>query len=253
MKNLRRGRGTKLRSAVSVVYTGALYFFRYKLERIMIKQKFLACVLILALMLPACSHSPNLSDATSMQSLPESDVLSVSDQETLPRTVEEVIERAEPIEETEYYTVFRYDSVKYYLIFDDNHDVARMEGPFGRSPRISMADEQLVKFTMQQGTGIATQWGYYYDVEKDVFSRVFHAIQDEYDGKVAYGATEKVIVRDIFDKTKYYLEINSFEEPFSRSVETIVNVEFVNDGTSIEVTYITGADYRKVSEVFNLY
>ena len=62
----------------------------------------------------------------------------------------------------------------------------------------------------------------------------------------------KVIVRDIFDKTEYYKEISSFQKPFSDVVEPITDVKFVNDGTGIEVSYLTGVDYKEVTEIIKL-
>lgn len=62
----------------------------------------------------------------------------------------------------------------------------------------------------------------------------------------------KIIVRDIFDKTEYYYEIDSFKNSLSQSSEPFRKVQFVNDGERIEITYLTGNDYHEVTEVFNL-
>ena len=162
------------------------------------------------------------------------------------------IKNAETIEETEYYKIIDAGLMYYYYIFDENHNVVKSGGPLNRKPHISMVNNHLLKFTLQSGTGIGTQWGYYYDTKADVFSRVFQSIYDQWDSKVAYGEAEKVIVRDIFDKTQYYQEISSFKTPFSEVAEPITNVKFVNNGTSIEVSYLTGVDYNEVAEIIKL-
>ena len=63
---------------------------------------------------------------------------------------------------------------------------------------------------------------------------------------------EKVVVRDIFDRTKIYQEITDFKEPFSEMIEPITNVKFVNGGACVEITYLTGNNYREVIEAFEL-
>ena len=115
-----------------------------------------------------------------------------------------------------------------------------------------MANNHLVKFTIQAGTGRGTQWGYFYDVKKDAFSRVFNSIYDQYDEFVAYRDSGKVIVRDIFDKSNYYTEITSFKESFSDAAEPVLSVEFINNGKSLKVLYLTGSDYREFTETIDL-
>ena len=115
-----------------------------------------------------------------------------------------------------------------------------------------MVNDHLVKFTISAGPQISTQWGYYYDTKKDVFSRVFYGIYDQSNGRVAYDGMDKLIVRDIFDKTSYYQEISSFKEPLSNATDPITDVKFTNNGASVEVTYLSGADYKKVTETINL-
>lgn len=210
----------------------------------MSKQKIFTCILLPFLfILPACSTSSNPLDTSSTQSLTQgnSPYISVDD-----------IKNVETIEETEYYKIIYSDFMYYYYLFDENHNVVKSGGPLNREPHISMVNDHLIKFTLQSGTGIGTQWGYYYDTKADVFSRIFQSIYDQWDSKVAYGEVKKVIVRDIFDKTVYYQEISSFKKPFSEVAEPITNVKFVNDGTSIKVSYLTGLDYKEVAEIINL-
>jgi len=85
-----------------------------------------------------------------------------------------------------------------------------------------------------------------------MLSSIFQCIFDQCNGKVAYGGVNKVIVRDIFDETKYFFEISSFKEPFSNVVEPITNVEFTDGGASVKVSYLTGVNYQEISENFDL-
>jgi hypothetical protein len=161
------------------------------------------------------------------------------------------IKNAEIVEEREYYKIINVKSMYYYYIFDENHDVAKTGGPFNKRPSILELDNHI-KFILQAGTGIGTQWGFYYDIKKDAFSRIYQCIYDQYDGKVAYGDVNKVILRDIFDKTIYYQEISNFKEAFSEVAEPVTNVKFVDDGTSVEVSYLTGSNYQEITESFKL-
>jgi len=216
----------------------------------MIKLKVLIGIMISALfILSSCTISSSATDPSS--NLDRLKKQESTENKNQPLLID-LLENAETIEETAYYKLVCSDFMFYYCIYDGNHVVVKTDGPFNRQPRISMADEYLVKVTLQAGTGLGTQWGYYYDINKDVFSRVFYAIHDQQNGMVAYGVLNRIIVRDIFDKTKYYQEITSFKEPLSEVAEPITKVEFVNDGDKIRVTYLTGSDCKEVTEIFIL-
>lgn len=165
---------------------------------------------------------------------------------------DETIENAQIIDENEYYKIIESDYLYYYEIYGENNNIVKSDGPFNRLPKISLPEENLIKLTVQAGTGISTQWGYYYDIKRDCFSRIFYSIFDEYNGRMIHRDREKIIVRDIFDKTKYYYEIDAYTNPLSQSSEPFRKVQFVNNGESIEITYLTGDDYHEVTEVFNL-
>lgn len=206
----------------------------------MIHKSKLILVLLFSVLLNGCSFSENISDNSHIShELIEDD---------------EILKSAEHyiIEKNQYYKTICADGMYYYYIYDKEYNTVKMDGPLSRSPHLSMADEHTVKFTLQSGTGLSTQWGYYYDVEQDLFSDTFYSIYDELEGIIAYGEKEKIIIRNIYDKNKYYYEINSFSNPLSCTSEPFVNVEFINDGDSIEVTYLSGDDYREITEIFEL-
>lgn len=216
----------------------------------MIKQRiFVSILLISILLLSACSNysePPESSSSGDSSAYYDTEVLTdVNDTE---KVIDEKV-----IDEDIYYKITYSDYMFYYYIFDKNHNIARADGPLNRHPRIIMADEQLVRFTLQAGTGIGTLWGYYYDVKNDAFSEIFQCIYDQCNGMVALGGVGKVIVRDIFDDKKYYYEISCFKYPFAKSCLPITEVVFTNDGKSVEITYLTGDDYKEVSEIVDLF
>lgn len=165
---------------------------------------------------------------------------------------EEIIREGQIIEETDYYKIMESNSLYCCVFYNQQHAVTKTEGPLAKEPTVVMADEKFVRFTVQAGTGTGTQWGYYYDPGMDVFSEVFESILDESDGKVAYARQNAVVIRDIFDESKYFKEITVFENTLSPTVEPFVEVQFSDDGKYIEVTYLTGEDYKETTEQFAL-
>ena len=200
-------------------------------------KKFLALIFLIAsfVILSACSVSDDKFNNTEVQN-------------KIVSTANVIENESEVLEETDFYKITYADSMYQYYLFDENHNVVKSDGPLKLKPDIIVIDEHLVRFTTQSGTGIGTQWGYYYDGKKDVFSRVFNSIFDQHRELVAYRSNGGVIVRDIFDKTKFYQEISSFKEPFAETVDPIVKAEFSEDGKSIEITYLSGDDYKEVTE-----
>lgn len=158
----------------------------------------------------------------------------------------------EIIKENEYYQIIRSDSLIYCYFYNDDNEIIKVEGPMSKFPKVTIIENNLLRFTLQAGTGIEAQWGYYYDTDNMVFSEVFQGIFDESDGKVACVGINKVIVSDIFDKSEYYKEFSDFSHSFSEAAAPITNVEFSEDGRSVKVSYLTGINYEEVTEVFFL-
>lgn len=162
----------------------------------------------------------------------------------------------EIIDESTYYKLIEMNHLYYYDIYDANHEIVKSDGPLNRMPHFSMVDKHIVAFTLQGGTGLSTQWGFFYDTEKDIFSRTFRSIYDVCNEKLIYRDLQndknRLVVRGIFDFSSYYEEITLFQYPLSEAAEPIVEAKFVEDGTAVEVTYLTGADYEQVTETFEL-
>lgn len=157
------------------------------------------------------------------------------------------------ISNEQYYKITKKGDLFQYYIFDDSHQIVKSGENFTKEPTIFMVNNHLLRFTSQAGTGLGTQWGFYYDVVRDSFSRDFYTIYDQYNDFIAYAEIEKIIIRDIFDKSKYYYEISSFENPLAENVVLpIEDAKFTSDGKSILVTYFTGNNYEKTTQIFNL-
>ena len=171
------------------------------------------------------------------------------------KNTEEIDDYPKLIEENQLYKITCEADGYYCYFYNFDRNVTQEKGPMLKMPRLKVVDNNYVKLTVQAGTGRSTQWGYYYDAKNNRFSETFEWIFDEFEGLVAYGDYDGenvyVTVRDIFDKTVFYQEIKNFKNEFSVAIEPIVNVEFVGNNT-ISVTYLTGEDYQKVTELFTL-
>lgn len=160
------------------------------------------------------------------------------------------------VDKTACYKLIQMDRMFYCDFYDANHHVVKSEGPWNNQPHLSMVDDHTVKFTIQAGTGLSTQWGYFYDAERNLFSQTFYSIYDACNGNFVYRDLEdreiRLVVRGIFDFSSYYEEITVFQYPLSEAAEPIIEAKFVKNGTAVEVTYLTGADYEQVTETFEL-
>ncbi len=174
-------------------------------------------------------------------------------EEIYEQTAENEITAVEEIvEEEKYYKLVKSSASYYYEIYDENGVTIEKSKKYPKPPKLSMSNEHLVKCTYQTGTGLSTQWGFYYDTERDVLSRKFiGGIHDEYEDKIIYGG-KKLIVRNIFDKTDYYYEISTFKYPLAKTTEPFRKAEFIDGGSKIEVTYLTGENYEEVTEIIDL-
>ena len=136
--------------------------------------------------------------------------------------------------------------------YDKKGILIKQEGPMSKIPTVCFVDDNLIKFSLQAGTGTATNWGYYFDVEQEKFSEVFSSIFDEQNTRVVYVTTNEVVVRDIFDINQYYKTISNFSKDFSPVANPFTDIQFSEDGNSLFVSYFTGDNYEETTETFVL-
>ncbi len=138
-----------------------------------------------------------------------------------------------------------------YFVYGKNKEVIE-KGESVTLPEIILLDDNILKFSLQTGTGKSTQWGFYYDIERGVKSNIFTCVYDESGGKVVYGLKNKIVVRDIFDNSPsgYCCEFSSFSPPLSDMIEPILDATFVSGGNEIEVIYFSGEDFNEKTQRF---
>ena len=112
--------------------------------------------------------------------------------------------------------------------------------------------------TGQSGTGVSTNWAFYYDAETDKLSKNFYYVLSGTSELVAYckrdGNEHSIIVQDKFDVSKYCKKFTVTTSSMTDTVvEPVISVKFSDDGKSIEVVYLAGDKLIKTTEIFELY
>ena len=205
------------------------------------------------LLVGCCSAVSSHEDHKNILGGGDNSILDENKTQTAHTQAEDQIDTSDPLlKDCDYYNILQSDSLYYCYFYDRNHNVVKTEGPLTKSPHVEFVDESLVRFTLQAGTGIGTQWGYFYDIEEGAFSDTFQSIYDQADGKVVYTEGKYVIVRNIFDEDAYCKVFSDFSQPFSEVVEPFVEIRFAEDGSYIEITYLSGPDYSEITEIFQL-
>ena len=111
-----------------------------------------------------------------------------------------------------------------------------------------MVNDDIVDIEIVMGTGITIHK--YYGVEENVFSREFLYVLTNSDKLVAYidvskekpFENRKIIVQDIFDKNSFCKE---FQLDFSDVDTPVMEAMFSKDGTSLQLTYLSGEEQKQ--------
>ena len=106
---------------------------------------------------------------------------------------------------------------------------------------------QTDKFSVGISAGASTYLVRYFDVLNEKVSDVFMTPLDIMDNKIIW-FDGKIVVQDIFDKSRYYKEI---ELKASDAAFPIVFAQFLSADT-IQIRYMTGYDYEEKTETFRL-
>lgn len=162
------------------------------------------------------------------------------------------------VQQGEYYSAYKYDMSYFYKITAKDGTVRNVRSDLIKLPDFNMLSENLLEVTGQAGTGISTNWAFYYDADTDKLSQNYNYVYDCNTELVAYcqydGNKHSIIVQDMFDRTKYYNKFNVFSSPINTTVtEPIRSVEFSDDGKSIKVVYLAGDEKVETEEIFELY
>ena len=162
---------------------------------------------------------------------------------------------SEIIDESDYYKVIYNGDFTYsYEIRDKSGNILLSENSEKAEPHITMMDENTVKLMIQRGTGLATQFTTYCNIEKGTVSDEFLYVLTEFDENTVYvqfrGNEHEVIIQNDFDKTAFYKEFKISDA--SPIADAITNAEISEDGKILTVTYHTGEDYLETKMLIAL-
>lgn len=151
----------------------------------------------------------------------------------------------EIIDENDYYTVvYNGDFTYSYEIRDKSGNILLSDNSEKEEPHINMMDENTVKLWIQRGTGLATRFTTYYNIEKGTVSDEFLYVLTEFDKNTVYVQYREnehyVIIQNIFDKNELYKEFKISDA--SPIADAITNAKISEDDKILTVTYHTGED-----------
>lgn len=155
-------------------------------------------------------------------------------------------EQAQVLLQTDYAEILQQDGQYIYMVYGRDGEVIE-HGESTRPPEITM-DGQILTFSLQTGTGMSTQWGFFYDYANGVKSEAFTCIYDVQNGRVAYGGGQSVVVQDIFDPGAYRQTFSDFSPPLADITEPILSAAFTSDGTGLNILYFSGEDLHEETQ-----
>ena len=137
-----------------------------------------------------------------------------------------------------------------YEIYNESGQIVKNEKVERSCPALKYLSDTLLSIEISAGTNLClTQ---YYDIKADKFSEIFQTPLATQNNKVVYMKdSETLIVRDIFDESRY---VKEFRLDFSTSAvpaTLIKEAEFVNDD-KLKITYLSGEDYNETTEMLLL-
>ena len=154
---------------------------------------------------------------------------------------------------TDLYEITETDGRYNYTLFDKTGKIVKAESNLTRQPEITHIENDVIRIIMQAGTGIGTQWGFYYNQKNNSISATYHCIFDEKNGLVAHATADKIVVESIYKSDDaYYKEIDTFQKPLSEVAFPFIDAVFSENGETISVHYHSGYDYEETTEVFTL-
>ena len=149
---------------------------------------------------------------------------------------------------TDLYSLTQNDDNTYSYSFSDiNGNVLFEQDRVAREPDVNQIDADVYELITQTGTGSATNWAVYCDVENGKTSDLFYYVLGADENYVICGDLKNnkplIVVQEIFDADgeRYFMEYEP--ENVSPVADFAVNCKFVDKNAT--VTYLTGDDYTE--------
>lgn len=158
------------------------------------------------------------------------------------------------------------DSDKYYCIYKDDEGTVGFElyNMYGdvvlsektnRPIKVNMLNEDIVHIEVGMGTGIAIHK--FFNVSKNQFSQEFTYVLANSDNLIEFidipknnsMENRKVVVQNVFDSSLYYKE---FSLNFSNVDTPVVEANFTENETSLQLTYLSGREKKQTTTILDL-
>lgn len=202
--------------------------------------KKLFCLFLIVVIITLCGCSEVKTDEENTEPVSQTETVSYE---------------SEIIDESDYYKVIYNGNFTYsYEIFDKSGNVILSDDSEKRTPHIDMLDENTVKLMIQRGTGIATRFTTYCNIENGTISAEFCSVLNEYNENTVYvqyrDSEHYVVIQNIFDKNEFYKEFKISDA--SHCADPFTKAEISEDGKTLTVTYLTGENYEETKSVISL-
>ncbi len=139
----------------------------------------------------------------------------------------------------------------YYDLYGKQGEKVKHECTYMNEPDIEMLTKYIIKVSVQSGTGLSTRRTYYYDLDKNKFSKTFYYVLGEKESYVAFFDGKKIIISDMFEENRALKEIQ-LKEKLVNSTDPVESVVFSDDLSEIDVTYFSSDKSEKISEKISL-
>lgn len=127
----------------------------------------------------------------------------------------------------------------YYDLFDLDGNVIKHECTYMNEPKIEMIDTDILKITVQAGTGRWTTYSYYYDISNNTLSPVYYYPLGEKSHLAAFLSDGRINICEMFQKQVCYKQIVIPEE-LQQFEEPVDSVLFSEDLKQVTIVYTTG-------------
>lgn len=153
----------------------------------------------------------------------------------------------EPEREADGYCVEKQQDGTYQCYFYGKDRAVLRSESSARHPHVEVLPSGYIKYTVQAGTGVGTQWGFFFDRDKEIFSESFTAILDQKDQLVVLGTAEGIVIRSIFDDSCRE-EITQFSQEFAPAATPVFDAAFSEKDGFVSVSYYSGQEFQIVTE-----
>lgn len=164
-------------------------------------------------------------------------------------------EDKEIIDSDKYYCLYRLNTNEvFYNIYNASGEVVLSEKT-DKPLTIGMLNADIVDISIVMGTGLTIHR--YYSVEKNLFSEEFLYVLSNLNELVAYidvpneqpFENRKVVIQNVFKKDVFYKE---YQLDFSNIDTPVIQANFLEDGTSLQIKYLSGEKQTEVIQNLKL-